>query len=65
MSRYTVLWLRDAQDELARIWLTSSNRNSVTRAVAQIDAMLANAPAERGEEVCQNETDPVESRLMV
>jgi hypothetical protein len=53
MSRYTVLWLKEAQDELAHIWLESSNRKSVTTAAAQIDALLGNTPAEQGEEISE------------
>jgi len=53
MSSYTVLWLKQAQDELAHLWLESGDRKSVTVAAAQIDAVLGSRPTERGEEVAE------------
>ncbi len=38
MSRHTVVWLRDAQDDSSQIWLDSDDRQAVTRATAKIDA---------------------------
>jgi hypothetical protein len=44
VSQYTVVWLRDAIDELAEIWLAATDRNAVTQASAEIDrALLVNA----------------------
>jgi hypothetical protein len=36
-----VVWRRTAEDELAAIWLASTNRNSVTVAAHAIDQALA------------------------
>ena len=44
MSRHTVVWLQDAQDELAQIWLDSDDREAVTQATSRIDSVLAVDP---------------------
>ncbi len=41
MTRYTVVWLRDAIDELGEIWMAAEDRNAVTAASAEIDRELA------------------------
>ena len=41
MTRYTVVWLRDAIDELGEIWIAAQDRNAVTAASAEIDRELA------------------------
>ena len=48
---YTVRWSKLAMDELAAIWLasTSTEREAVTAATAQIDLVLQQSPAEVGE----------------
>jgi hypothetical protein len=33
MIRYTVTWHREAEEELAELWLFASDRNEVTAAV--------------------------------
>ena len=48
MSRYTVVWLQDAIDELGDIWLAASDRNSVTEASETIDRGLQNDAAIKG-----------------
>jgi plasmid stabilization system protein ParE len=45
----TVVWLPDAETELAAIWLSSSERNLVTVAADQIDARLRHDPENVGE----------------
>ena len=40
MSRYTVVWVRSAQDELAELWLEAADRNAVTTAAQAIDQEL-------------------------
>lgn len=40
MIRYTVLWREEVQDDLARVWIDSSNRQQLTAAADQIDAEL-------------------------
>jgi hypothetical protein len=40
MTRYTVTWLEEAQDELAQIWTAAEERKQVTDAANAIDAEL-------------------------
>jgi len=45
MTRYTVVWVQSAQNELADIWLNATDRNAVTVATQLIDQELSeNAP---------------------
>jgi hypothetical protein len=46
--RYTVVWLRSASAELARIWCNVDDRQAVTRAANQIDHLLRTSPQARG-----------------
>jgi hypothetical protein len=48
VTRYTVVWLRDAIDELGAIWLTAYDRNAVTAASAEIDRELASEATVKG-----------------
>ncbi len=48
--RHTVIWHQVALDKLADLWAASSDRNSVTKAVEQIDRLLAENPVQQGEE---------------
>lgn len=48
MSRYTVVWLRDAINELGEIWLAATDRNAVTSASEEIDRNLATDAATKG-----------------
>ena len=48
MTRYTVVWPQSSLDELADIWLNSSDRDAVTTAAHQIDRELAEDPATKG-----------------
>lgn len=40
MTKRTVIWTREAEAELAEIWLASGTRKLVTYASSQIDAAL-------------------------
>jgi hypothetical protein len=40
MIRYTVLWREEVQDDLAQLWLNSSNRQQLTAAADRIDSEL-------------------------
>lgn len=53
MTRFTVVWVRDAIDQLAEIWLAASDRDSVTDAANQIDRQLAEKPLVRGEHLSE------------
>ena len=48
MSRYTVVWLQEAIDELGEIWLSTIDRNAVAAASEEIDRNLATQPATQG-----------------
>jgi plasmid stabilization system protein ParE len=41
MTRRTVVWVSDAEAELAEIWLASESRNRVTSASHEIDQALS------------------------
>ena len=41
MTRYTVIWVEDASDELAEIWMAALDRNAIAAAANVIDAELA------------------------
>jgi hypothetical protein len=53
MSRYTVVWLKDARDELAEIWIVDENRNAVAQAAYEIDSSLADNPLKQGGELSE------------
>ena len=46
---YSVIWLPNAEQELADLWLNSSDRGAITRAAAVIDQLLERAPETEGE----------------
>jgi hypothetical protein len=47
--RYRVAWTASAQEHLARVWMASDRRQSVTSAAARIDATLQDDPETKGE----------------
>lgn len=46
---YTVLWMPDAENELAAVWMASADRTAVTTAAAELDRRLADDPENEGE----------------
>lgn len=46
---YTVIWLKSAEDDLTAIWLSARDRNAVSRAAQEIDAVLQRSPDDVGE----------------
>ena len=46
---YTVIWLPDAENELAALWMASSRRKEVTDAAAELDRRLAENGSQEGE----------------
>ena len=48
MTRYTVVWVQSAQDELADLWLNAPDRNAVTTAAHAIDQELGEDAAVKG-----------------
>ncbi len=53
MSRFTVVWLKDAEHELTEIWIAHNDRNAVTKATNEIDASLAADPLNQGGELSE------------
>jgi hypothetical protein len=53
VTRYTVVWVRSAQDELAELWLNASDRNAVTVATHAIDNELRNDAPIKGSELSE------------
>jgi plasmid stabilization system protein ParE len=47
--RFTVVWQRDAINDLASIWLASSDRRGVTAAANCIDRELGTNPDQKGQ----------------
>jgi len=48
MTRYTVVWHDDAQNQLAEIWLNTTDRQSVTLAANATDRRLADDADTKG-----------------
>ena len=48
MIRYTVTWLKGAQNHLAQIWVDATDRQAITHAADTIDAELAVDPKSKG-----------------
>lgn len=51
MTRYTVVWTREALDQLAVVWLDSSDRVGIASSAEEIDRTLADDPSRQGFEV--------------
>jgi len=47
--RYDVLWVPDAEQRLAAIWIDSHRRDAVSLAAREIDELLRDAPEAIGE----------------
>jgi plasmid stabilization system protein ParE len=46
---YDVIWLPDAEQELATIWMQAGDKSAITRSANQIDAALRRNAANEGE----------------
>lgn len=46
---HTVVWLPAAEEELAELWLTASDRDAITRASLEIECLLRIDPENEGE----------------
>lgn len=44
MRKFTVVWYRDAKDDLADLWLSASDPGAVTLSANEIDRRLAEDP---------------------
>ena len=49
MTRYTVVWVRSAEDELVELWIGASDRSGVAAATREIDRQLTTDPGSKGE----------------
>ena len=49
--RYTVVWLRSTEVELARIWCNVTDRHAVTQAANEIDYLLKTSSQARGNDL--------------
>jgi hypothetical protein len=47
--KFTVVWLPDATNDLARLWLGATERDAITVAAGRIDRLLAISPLNHGE----------------
>ena len=48
MTQYTVVWLNDALNELAQIWLDAIDREAISSAAHLIDQQLSEEPKAKG-----------------
>ena len=53
MTRYTVVWVKDSQGELADIWLNAPDRNAVTAATEAVDRQLSIDAPDKGIELSE------------
>ena len=53
--KYTVIWQPDAANELARLWLDSTDRQAVADAANEIDRLLSENPYDEKYEVVWGE----------
>jgi hypothetical protein len=53
MTRYTVVWLTSAQNDLAQLWIDAEDRKAVEEAGNAIDRELANDPGGKGTPVSE------------
>jgi hypothetical protein len=53
MTRYTVVWLGSALNELAELWTIAGDRNMVTTAAHIIDVELSHDASTKGVEVSE------------
>jgi plasmid stabilization system protein ParE len=51
MTRYTVSWRPEVKDDLADIWMNTSERQSVSIAADRIDELLARDAASQGNDI--------------
>ena len=47
--KWTVVWSKDAEDDLAKMWLSAHDKASVTAAADRIDAQLKMDPLNTGQ----------------
>jgi hypothetical protein len=65
MPRYTVLWHKEATNDLAELWIEAIDRRSVANAANAIDIELNSEPATKGHELSEGLRVFVEPPLQV
>lgn len=61
--RWTLVWIPEADDELARIWMDADDRRAVTEATNEIERRLRREPLSAGVEYDEDRrfaVDPLE-----
>lgn len=53
MTRFTLLWVQSAEEELVEIWMNSRDRNEVTRAAEAIERDLRVDAETKGMELAE------------
>lgn len=53
MTRYTVVWVQSAEDELMEIWLAAADKQQVSSAADALDQTLALDAAKKGIEIAE------------
>ena len=53
MMPFTVTWHREAEGDLAEIWLSASDRNEIAASVQAIDLALSSDATTKGEAVAE------------
>lgn len=53
MTRYTVIWVQSAQNELAELWMNAHDRRAVSAAADAIDQILALDATEQGVDLAE------------
>ena len=53
MSPFAVIWPREHENELARLWVNASNKAAVAAAANRIDHLLARDPYAYGEDLSE------------
>jgi len=53
MIRYTVTWHRDAEQDLASLWMSAADRDDISQAVQAIDLSLASASGAAGDQIAE------------
>jgi hypothetical protein len=53
MIRYTVTWHRDAEQDLASLWMSATDRDDISQAFQAIDVALSSASGAAGDEIAE------------
>jgi plasmid stabilization system protein ParE len=53
MTRHTVTWHQDAEQDLASLWISATDRDDITQAVQAIDLALSSASGSVGDQIAE------------